>query len=191
MADESESLFLRLCLSPVRDVTPSDAADVLHSIDDAWRLTDAVMSYADPFRAELPDAELPVPYGRDTPLIVRRFSYGSPFDVVTELPWHVIGPWIGSGGVWLFTGQLERIWNMPRRIRAESARLRADEQADLRRFWQERLETARAEDAYWRYRRASDGRHLQGPPEPPAFRADAGSLTTEPPSRKRRRKKRS
>jgi hypothetical protein len=107
---------------------------------------------------------------RESPLTVRHVTFGSPFHVLTEIPWEVAA----SGLLWVFLPQVERLWNLPRRIKVESARLQADEQRRAREFWEERLATAQAEDAYWIYRRSTSGRYLQGPPEPPAFRGSEG-----------------
>jgi hypothetical protein len=122
----------------------------------------------------------------ESPLTARRVTFGSPFHVLTEIPWVPIA---GSGGVlWLFISQVERIWNMPKRIRVESKRLDAEEQRAEREYWEELAASVHAEDAYWLHRRATSGRYLQGPSLPPALRGADGKLSegSTPPTRPKR-----
>ncbi|HKG40475.1 MAG TPA: hypothetical protein VKB25_15915 [Conexibacter sp.] len=173
MADESP-LALRLELEPVRKPSPTDAARALLSIDDAYRLADWV--------TQRRPGDTPT-FGGDalgrigdyatspTRLIVERVQFGSPFEVLTQIPWGAVG----TGGVWFFVVQLERLWNMPRRIRVESARLDTELEEQGRRLWEERLARVQAEELYWgsRHPRLS---HQMTEPYEPAFRGMRGAL---------------
>jgi hypothetical protein len=57
-------------------------------------------------------------------LRVRRVTYGSPFEIVLEIPWQEFA---GLGGVWVFVKAVEHLFNAPGRISTERARLRAEE----------------------------------------------------------------
>jgi hypothetical protein len=168
-------LLLRMEFSPESDPAPIDAGDVLQSFDDLYWL--ARMYYLpdqdQPARvADEPWLALQGPHGT-SPLTVRYVRFGSPLEVVVDIGWPVV-----SGGlIWVVLGQIERVWHMPARIRVESQRLKADEERHKRVYWDERLASEQAEEKYWLHRRASTGRHLQGPPDPPVFRGTAGRLT--------------
>jgi hypothetical protein len=173
-------LHLDLVLQPERRTTPADVADVPQTVDDSLRLI---------LRIQATDLEVldsrDLAYtlwdmarvdATESPLTVRRVEFGSPFHILTEIPWQIV-----TGGLlWGFLGQVERFWSLPGRIRVESARLLAEEQRHERELWEQRLAALQAEEAYWIYRRGSSGRHLQGPPEPPAFLGIEGRLADAP-----------
>lgn len=178
-------LYLYLALTPERRVTPTDGADVLESLDDmhrlAWRFNDnpawlgRLASWRDPIQADEFMRTLFLGHG-DSPLTALEFRFGSPLEVVTEIPWPVYASG-GLGTLWMFLTQIERLWNMAKRIRVESARLDADEAEQERRLWEERLARLDAENRYWLHRRGNSARHLQGEIPPPGFIGQDGYLT--------------
>lgn len=176
-------LQLTLRLAPERRVTPADAADVLQSLDDALRIARAARRLTGTEGSQDPEiwaqslwrmAEIG---GGESPLTLRHVEFGSPLQVLTEVPWEAV---VGSGALWVFLGQIERIWHMRGRILVESARLQTEHERQRREYWEERLAAAQAEDAYWVHRLSASGRHLQGPPPPPAFTGVDGHLSDSP-----------
>lgn len=169
---EERPLTLAMTFQPERQPAPIDVADVLQSYDDAERLADRVLRYDLSVEAVL---ETP-PWtlgGSPSPLRVRRISLGSPLEVLTVIPWSVVT----YGGLWLFLAQIERFWNIPKRIRVESKRLDVEKAEHERDELAAKIDSLHLAERYWQDRLGKSGRYLQGPIEPPGFRAVEGRMT--------------
>lgn len=176
---ESPGLDFRLVLEPERDPSPTDVGDVFQSIDDAFRLAEWIADLdSDPRALDWQGALWRLrDYDRSSsPLVVNRFQFGSPLDLVAEIPWAAVG----TGSVWFFVVQIERLWNMPRRIRVEAATLATEEQRQKRELWEERLAALALEEEYWSSRRggtgARHGRLHDRELYAPAFRGVRGEI---------------
>ncbi len=168
-------LLLYLKLDPERDPSPSDTADVPQSIDDVVRFVERFSLTKEHDAYELWGPAF-VGHG-ETPLKVERLHLGSPMEILVEVPWPLVRDGIlGGSGLWLFLSAVERLWNMPKRIQVESARLDTEKAQHERDEWHARLESLDAERQYWAQRRTYSGRHLQGEVEAPAFRGLEGRL---------------
>ena len=171
---DERPLILRMSFQPERDPAPIDAADVLQSFDDAERLAERVQRFNVPLE-QIGAIDTPqwLLGGAPSPLRVRFVKFGSPLELVTMIPWSVAS----YGGVWLLLAQIEKFWNMPKRIKVESKRLDAEAAEHERDELAAKIETLHLADRYWRTRFGTSGRHMQGPLEAPGFRAVNGSLT--------------
>jgi len=168
-------LMLYLKLGPEREPSPSDTADVPQSIDDVVRFVERYSLTSEHNSYEL-WASAFVGHG-ETPLRVERLRLGSPLEILVEIPWSVVRDGLlGGSGLWLFLASIERLWNMPKRIQVDSARLDAQKAQHERDEWLARLEALDAERHYWVQRRTYSGRFLQGEVDPPAFRGLEGRL---------------
>lgn len=175
-------MFLDLRFASERPASPTDAADVLQSLDDMYRLVELLHSGRLRFPSVTPDlirevmnTRVMVGHG-DSPLTIESFRYGSPFDVVAAIPWDFVAGAGGVGALAALLTQIERLWNMPKRICVESKRLDAEAIEHEAARWRALAEAANAEHAYWSQRRSDSGRHLQGVPEDPAFTGVEGTL---------------
>lgn len=177
--NDDPPLLLCLRFGAERRTTPSDAADVLQSLDDVFRVAERLQLSPGVQSRTTPDAlrelltfDQRIGHG-DSPLSITTFRYGSPFDLVAEIPWRYVCS--AAGGILaVYLPQIERLWNLPKRIRVESARLDAEEIEQHARYWRAMQESADGEQAYWAGRRSSSGRHLQGIPDAPAFKGIEG-----------------
>lgn len=179
-AADDEPLLLYLKLDPEKDPSPSETADVPQSVDDVVRFVEryALASEPDPYLLWDPAF---VGHG-ETTLKVERLHLGSPMEILIEIPWPLLRDGLLTGsGVWLFLAALERLWNMPKRIQVDSARLDAEKARQERDMWEARLEADGIEREYWAQRRTHSGRFLQGDVDPPAFRGREGRLYDKPP----------
>lgn len=170
-------LLLSVIFEPERAPSPTEGADVTQSVDDVYRLLQRLRFVDDRLRdpADLFSASV-VGHG-ETQLILRELRFGSPLSFVIEIPWIEIGSGIlATGGIWGFLTSIEYLWNMPRRIRVESARLNAELAEHERDMWRARLEALDAKRQYWATRRTHSGRFLQGEIDEPAFRALDGRI---------------
>jgi hypothetical protein len=170
---DERPLVLTMVFEPERDPAPIDAADVLQSFDDAERLAERVERHN--IRLEqlgAIDAPQWLLGGASSPLRVRRVTFGSPLEVVSLIPWSVAT----YGGVWLLLAQIERFWNMPKRIKVESKRLDAEAAQHKRDEVAAEIEAADLSERYWQTRLGTSGRYLQGPIDAPGFRGVHGLL---------------
>lgn len=170
-------LMLYLKLAPEHEPSPSETADVPQSIDDLLRFVErySLMGTRAPDLYALWDPAF-VGHG-ETPIRLEKLHFGSPMEILVEIPWSLVRDGLlTASGLWMFLTGLERIWNMPKRIRVESARLDAAEAQHERDELHARLESADIERQYWAQRKTHSGRFLQGEPDPPAFRALEGCL---------------
>lgn len=193
--NSDDPLYFTLVLNPIAEPRPSDAADVLVSLDDFARFGALVRS-ADGAGAPPPipgwssefSWDLLLQLGTDPAarLTAKRIEFGSPLEIVSEIPWELVGT---GGGLWAFVSGIERLWNLPKRVRVESKRLDADEQEEARRYWEERLAAEEAEASYREYRAELTQRRLQGPRQrsPRGFRGRSGLLTDRLPEPRRQR----
>jgi hypothetical protein len=170
---DERPLVLTMTFAPERDPAPVDAADVLQSFDDAERLAERVERYKVPLeQLGAIDAPQWLLGGAPSPLRVRSVKFGSPLELLTLIPWSVVT----YGGVWLLLAQIERFWNMPRRIKVESKRLDAEAAQHERDELAAKIETLHLSERYWQTRLGTSGRYLQGPVDAPGFRGVGGAL---------------
>lgn len=137
----SRFVVLDLSFRPLRPTSPADAADVLLSLDDAFGVSMRVGSdegefgpWDDILRQTLWDPLYAEFRRRSKTMTMTRLHYGSPFDILSAIPWDVIGPGAGGSALTVLLGQIERYWHMPARIRLETAHLRADQVEEDRRY---------------------------------------------------------
>lgn len=189
-------LFFYMRFEPERPASPAEAADVLQSIDDMYRLADRYWNLYGkrgglervwprrPDPAENPDELVRLAFGGggpESPLVADQIRFGSPLEVVTEIPWEVYAVG-GAPTFWFFIERIEKIWNMRKRIRVESKRLDAEAERYDREYWEEKLRKTDAETIYWLRRRAGSGRFDQGGvAEPGAFLGSEGTIADERP----------
>lgn len=181
-----DPVYFTLVLDPIAKPRPSDAAEVLISLDDFARfgfMAGIASHFGErpPIPGRSPDSSwdylLSLGVSEGEQLTAKRIEFGSPLEIVTQIPWGVAG---AAGGLWAFVTGIERLWNLPNRVRVESQRLAADEQTEVRRYWAERLAAEEAEVSYREYRRELTAlRRVQGPPRyiEPAFEGRSGVLT--------------
>lgn len=186
MADSRAPIYLYLAFSPEGRTTPTDGADVLQSVDDMYRL-------AERFQTLYPDVRGLMGGLRgdrletfvegfwlghaDSPVTAAEFRFGSPLELVTEVPWEVYVSAVFP--FWL--SRIEWLWHMRKRIAVESARLDAEKARHEREKWDELAEGALARERYWLHRRGTSARHLQGPVDEPGFIGIDGAIFDQRP----------